>query len=98
MSAKYENETTEEKKDIRVFIALAIPENILKKICQIQNKIDGVRWINKKTMHLTIYFIGEISPEKVDKIGKSLNNLSFKTFNLYLDGVKFFHKRGGFKS
>lgn len=61
---------------MRAFIALELPEEIKTEISKIQwdLKKAGVqaRWVNPEIAHLTLAFLGSITPNKIESIGNIL--------------------------
>lgn len=61
---------------MRAFISLEIPEEIKKEIGKIQQGLEkaGVqaRWVKPELSHLTLAFLGSITPDKVESIGNIL--------------------------
>lgn len=61
---------------MRAFIALEIPEEIKREIGQIQDQLkkSGIqaKWVNSEIIHLTLVFLGLITPDKVKLIEKIL--------------------------
>lgn len=63
----------DEVKNIRAFLALDPPENILRAIGDLQNRMKKflrgeIRWVNPKGIHLTLKFFGNISLSEVPVI------------------------------
>jgi len=54
----------------RVFIAINIPEDIKRKLFEIQQKWAGlpVRWTKKNSLHLTLSFLGYVESENLYRI------------------------------
>ncbi|MCH8067444.1 MAG: RNA 2',3'-cyclic phosphodiesterase [Nanoarchaeota archaeon] len=79
---------------MRLFIAIEIPKDIKEYISKIQEKIDTtknkIRFINKAQTHLTLKFLGEVQPDKVEHITENLRKIAFKTFSVYLDKIGVF--------
>ena len=79
---------------MRLFIAIEIPKDIKEYISKIQEKIDTtknkIRFINKAQTHLTLKFLGEVQPDKVEHITENLRKIAFKTFSVYLDKIGIF--------
>ncbi len=75
---------------MRTFIAIEIPESIKNKLYNSFNKEKkenkGVKWVEKKNLHITLKFIGEIEEGKIPLISKILDDVQdkFKTFKVYL--------------
>ncbi|MBN1754655.1 RNA 2',3'-cyclic phosphodiesterase [bacterium] len=74
---------------IRSFIALEIPaaiqmliyRELIQKLKRLPVKVS---WVKAENMHLTLKFLGDIQPQQVGGIGKSLENLvqGFEPLNL----------------
>lgn len=79
---------------MRLFIAIEIPENIKEYISKIQGKIDNetnkIRFVNKNHIHLTLKFLGEVQPNKVETIRNNLKKIVFNPFSVYLDSIGVF--------
>jgi 2'-5' RNA ligase len=61
---------------MRLFVALAIPTEVREKIAALIRELRGVdtspKWINPDSLHVTLKFIGEVTPEKAVEIGDAL--------------------------
>jgi len=69
---------------VRAFIAVEIQDDtILDAIAKIQSefKIKATA-VNKKNMHFTLLFLGEVSEETVSSIKEALGTISFKRFDV----------------
>ena len=69
--------------EIRSFIAIEIPETILQKFAIVTNLLPvgqsgGIRWIHPSNIHLTLRFLGNISPNDLDGLGRILNGITIK--------------------
>jgi len=57
---------------IRSFIAIELPEETIQNLAAIQEQLKGsrarVRWVKLGSIHLTLKFLGNISPVQVDEI------------------------------
>lgn len=74
----------DEVKNIRAFLALDPPENILRTIGDLQNRMKKflkgeIRWVNPKGIHLTLKFFGNISAGDVPVIVDSLRPVTSVT-------------------
>ncbi|MGE0077373.1 MAG: RNA 2',3'-cyclic phosphodiesterase [Bacteroidales bacterium] len=83
---------------IRTFIAIDItPES---ELVNLWNKLksvlknDSVKWVDSKTIHLTLMFLGETSMKSVGDISESLRNglSNSKSFQIEIKGVGSFGK------
>lgn len=62
---------------IRAFIAVDIPPAIQRNIQQVADRLrqpigDAVRWVPASNIHLTLKFLGDISPSSVDMLAQML--------------------------
>jgi RNA 2',3'-cyclic 3'-phosphodiesterase len=78
---------------IRSFLAIELPEPILKKIGEVQGDIKSthteVRWTDPEKIHLTLKFFGNIEESRIDPIFKSIEEPIRNTlpFSLKVRGV-----------
>jgi 2'-5' RNA ligase len=81
---------------MRAFIALELPEEIKTEIKYLQQQLDqaGVeaRWVKPEISHLTLAFLGSITPNKVALISKILEETAAqnKPIKLYLSSINCF--------
>ncbi|MGB9706681.1 MAG: RNA 2',3'-cyclic phosphodiesterase [Microgenomates group bacterium] len=85
---------------MRVFVALELPEEIKKEIEKIQKSLMAIaspaRWVKPKAAHLTLVFLGEITPGKIPLLEKILENATSKIspVNLWLNQIGCFPSPG----
>src|SRR3989338_9641010 len=79
---------------MRLFIAIEIPEGIKEHIAEIQERINNkenkIRVVDKKQIHLTLKFLGEVQPDKIGIIREELKKITFTPFSVYLDQIGVF--------
>ena len=80
---------------MRVFVALDIPDDVRREIAEFAAKLKGAwpqaRWTRVEGMHVTLKFIGEASPEKVERIRAALAEVrSSGNVEMNFRGVGFF--------
>jgi 2'-5' RNA ligase len=77
---------------MRIFVGIKIDDKSKKSIDEVLNDFKKiatpVKWVKPENIHLTLKFIGEISPEKYQQIEEILteNTVSIKSFNLQISG------------
>jgi RNA 2',3'-cyclic 3'-phosphodiesterase len=79
---------------MRLFVALDIDDSIGERMARF---IDGVRefapdarWVRVESLHITLKFIGEKSPEWAEELKQALNSVHCSRFQLGLRGYGFF--------
>lgn len=75
---------------MRLFTALALPEEVREELSEICSGVPGARWIPPENMHLTLRFIGEVDNAQARDIDDMLLGLNGKGFELTLSGVDVF--------
>jgi len=78
---------------IRSFLAIELPNPILKEIEEVQGDLKSthadVRWVNPEKIHLTLKFFGNIEELRIDPIFKTIEEVIQNTppFSLRVRGV-----------
>jgi 2'-5' RNA ligase len=80
---------------VRLFVALDLPENVRKALGELTTRLESefpkTRWVRPEGMHITIKFIGETNPAKLDSIHTALGTIhSSEPAEMNLRGVGFF--------
>ncbi len=78
-----------DKKDIRCFVAVDLPSAMRDQIAAMQNEIDvpGVKLVKPDLIHLTLKFLGDVAPRKVDQVTEALRKIEFPAFDAKVSGV-----------
>jgi RNA 2',3'-cyclic 3'-phosphodiesterase len=62
---------------IRAFIALELPDAARRALADLQRPLKrerfSIRWVRPHGIHLTLKFLGDISPDRIDTIGQALD-------------------------
>jgi len=80
---------------IRLFAAVAIPEEIGEGLARRQQGLPGARWRPLESLHLTLRFFGELSEDKADDLDAELATIVGPVFDLTLSGVGVFEDTAG---
>lgn len=84
---------------MRLFIAINFEEKtknqIAKIIDRIQPWVKKGRFVEKGHMHLTLEFLGEISPDRVEAIQAAMDQIEAPPFTLQLSRIGFFKRDEG---
>ena len=77
----------------RVFIAFDVSDEARDYLFNLQKELSKfvkAKWVEKKNIHLTLKFLGEIDDEKLEKLKKELSKIKFKRFDVVLDELGVF--------
>jgi 2'-5' RNA ligase len=72
---------------IRLFAALAIPEDIGAALARRQAGVEGARWRPLEALHITLRFFGDIREDFARDLDSELMTLKARPFDLELSGV-----------
>ncbi len=72
---------------IRLFAAIAIPEEIGQGLAQRQQGLPGAKWRPLASLHLTLRFFGELSEDRADDLDVELTRVRGQPFALALSGA-----------
>ncbi|RLG17327.1 RNA 2',3'-cyclic phosphodiesterase [Nanoarchaeota archaeon] len=73
---------------MRCFLAIELPEHVKDQIEEFKKWVRGrVKFVEKKNLHLTLRFLGDVDPNQVMK---ALEDVEFKPFTAKLEGIGFF--------
>ncbi len=77
---------------MRVFVAVRVPEGIKEKAASLAPELgrEGIIPVRPANMHLTLRFVGEVPPAKVEEMKGRLGALRFRRFSCSVRGVGVF--------
>lgn len=78
----------------RLFVALRPPRPMREALLAAMGDIPGARWQDDDQLHLTLRFIGEVDRHMAEDVAATLGSVSHPAFDLRLDGVGCFDRRG----
>lgn len=83
---------------VRVFIAVAFPDEVIKEVARIQEVLTGYKFSGKLTelenLHVTFKFLGEVDEAKLERVREKLKEIKFEKFEAHLDSIGTFNFRG----
>ena len=79
---------------IRLFAAIAIPDDIGEALQRRQQGLPGARWRPLEAMHITLRFFGEVAETVAEDLDAELSRVGGEALTLQLDGVGSFGERG----
>jgi 2'-5' RNA ligase len=78
----------------RLFVAIQPPLAIRESLLAAMGGVINARWQSDEQLHLTLRFIGEVDRHRADDIAAALGMIHHPRFNLALDRIGQFDKRG----
>lgn len=78
---------------MRLFVALALPDDVAKALMLLQGGVPGARWQCREQLHMTLRFIGEVDGSQARAIDDALCSIEAPPFDLALNGVGQFGNR-----
>lgn len=85
---------------IRTFIAIEMPSSIRRNLAEIRKKLDesgaNVKWVAEKDYHVTLKFLGNVSPRKLENVFAAAESALIKLspFKISLKGTGSFKRPG----
>ena len=79
---------------MRLFIGLALSEEVRLTLGAVQSGLPGARWVTPQNIHLTLRFIGDIDPGRAEDIDTALRQILVPAFDLTLSGLGSFESKG----
>jgi len=80
----------------RLFIALDLPEDLARRLAELDPGIEGFRWTPAERLHLTLCFLGNVDEEVQARLVDLLESVACEPFALLVKGCGCFAKHGGF--
>jgi 2'-5' RNA ligase len=80
---------------LRLFVALRPPPEVRDVLLSLMSGIEGARWQSDRQLHLTLAFVGEVSPRAAEDIHLSLSRIAAPAFTARLGGFGSFSGRAG---
>ena len=72
---------------LRLFAALAVPEDIGLALSTRQQDLEGARWRPLEALHITLRFFGEIPENQADDLDAELGCVTGRPLEIQLEGV-----------
>jgi len=72
---------------MRLFVGIALPEDLRARLSVLQQGVPGARWIDPDNLHLTLRFIGEVDSVQAHDLDAALVQLRTARFGVTLAGV-----------
>lgn len=75
---------------MRLFVAIALPEEHRRRLGALANGLPGAKWVSPENLHLTLRFLGELDGQQGGDIDMALEAIRSPAFDLTLEGVSHF--------
>lgn len=75
---------------MRVFIAIDLPQEVKDSLLEAQRQLPAAKLSFAREFHLTLKFLGEVTPAKVEAVKSCLSTVRFKPFSAALSGIGVF--------
>ncbi|VVB81747.1 RNA 2',3'-cyclic phosphodiesterase [uncultured archaeon] len=75
---------------MRLFIAFDVSKEAKEHILEVQKQLTDAKLTLTKSFHLTLKFLGEVTPAKAEEIKNKLKTVQFKPFKAHLNGTGVF--------
>ena len=75
---------------LRLFVGLALPEEIRARLAEICAGVPGARWVAPENLHITLRFIGEVAEPDAQALHDALSQIRSPGFSLELAGADMF--------
>lgn len=72
---------------MRSFVAIPLEGDTIRRLKELQEGPDGIRWQDPANMHLTLKFLGDLPGERLDRLAALLSGLRHPSFDMTLAGV-----------
>ena len=72
---------------MRLFVAIALPEEVQDSLARLGNGLPGARWVAPENLHVTLRFLGEIDGSDAQDIDAALAEIQVPAFPLTIAGV-----------
>jgi len=84
-----------QNKGIRSFVAVELPAEIRSQVAEIQRHVSvpGLRMVKPDLVHITMKFLGDVPPSKVEEVRLALAAIRFPAFQARVTGVGAFPGR-----
>ena len=80
----------------RLFVALPVPDALAHRAAALPRTLPGARWLDAESLHITLRFLGDVTPEMAEAAGQALSGVRRAPFAVVVAGLGLFeHPDGG---
>jgi 2'-5' RNA ligase len=77
---------------MRLFAGIDLPWELRERLAALCSSLPGARWVPRENLHLTLRFIGEVTPNQAEEIDLALAAMRGKRFPLTAAGIGTFDR------
>ncbi len=78
----------------RLFVSIDMPAAVTQQLLALNPNMRGVRWLPPEQMHITLIFLGNVTPDVQEKIEEGLRAIEWSAFFLPITGIGSFPAKG----
>ena len=75
---------------MRLFVGLGLPPDVRMRLGALAGGLEGARWVQPESLHLTLRFIGEVDGGEAEDLAAALADIAAPAFDMRLDGLGYF--------
>lgn len=75
---------------MRLFVAIPLPDKVTEALRTIGKSMPGVSWTQPDQFHLTLRFIGDVTPPVKEKVHQELSEINGRSCDITVKGFGFF--------
>ena len=79
---------------MRLFVGIDLPFELRERMAALATGLPGARWVPWENLHLTLRFIGEVTPNQAEEVDIALAALRGKRFEMSVAGVGTINRGG----
>lgn len=76
----------------RLFVAIPVPAAMQARLASQRSGVQGVRWVDQESMHVTMRFIGDVERGVAEDIDANLSGIDAPEFEVGIRGIGQFEK------
>src|SRR6266487_4849039 len=86
---------------MRLFLSIELPDDVRSHLQEARKRLEiaipKISYTRGENLHLTLKFLGDVEPKKLDAITESLGKVSVSPIELHATGIECFPNRGPIK-
>jgi len=71
----------------RIFIAIDLPADVKEVLSSLQTEEQGVRWVHKDQLHITLLYLGNLHDRAINEVVQSLADVNHEPFDFQVNGA-----------